>query len=91
MTAALDDGDDQAFHKWRIRVKNLYYELQLLEPVWRKRFKKMLSRLTKLQDKIDDDHDLVVLKGLLRKSPDAFGGTAAFVMMAPSSPALVEA
>jgi CHAD domain-containing protein len=75
MNIALEDGDDAAFHKWRIRVKNLYYELQLLEPVWRKRLQKLLSRLAELQDKIGDDHDLVVLKSLLRKTPAAFGGT----------------
>jgi CHAD domain-containing protein len=74
MSTALQEGDDEAFHKWRIRVKNLYYELQLLEPVWPKRLDKMTSRLSKLQDKIGLDHDIAVLKGLLRKTPEKFGG-----------------
>ena len=77
MKTALADGDDADFHKWRIRVKNLYYELQLLEPIWGKRLSKMLSHLSKLQEKIGDDHDLVVLKSLLRKDPAAFGCTDA--------------
>jgi CHAD domain-containing protein len=75
MNTALQAGDDEAFHRWRIRVKNLYYELQMLEPVWPKRLDKMTSRLAKLQHKIGLDHDIAVLKGLLRKTPDAFGGT----------------
>jgi CHAD domain-containing protein len=77
MNAALQNGGDEAFHRWRIRVKNLFYELQLLEPVWPKRLDKMTSRLSKLQDKIGLDHDIAVLKGVLRKTPEAFGGPAA--------------
>jgi CHAD domain-containing protein len=77
MDAAFRDGEDEGFHKWRIRVKNLYYELQMLEPVWPKRIDKMTSRLSKLQDKIGSDHDVVVLKGLLRREPEAFGGPEA--------------
>ena len=77
MDRALQDGGDEAFHKWRIRVKNLLYELELLEPVWPKQMDKMTSRLSKLQDKIGCDHDIAVLKGLLRKTPQRFGGTEA--------------
>jgi CHAD domain-containing protein len=75
MEAAFREGEDEGFHKWRIRVKNLYYELKMLEPVWPKRIDKMTSRLSKLQDKIGLDHDVAVLKGLLRQEPEAFGGT----------------
>jgi len=77
MNTALQDGGDEAFHKWRIRVKNLFYELELLEPVWPKGMDKMTSRLAKLQDKIGLDHDIAVLKALLRKTPETFGGTEA--------------
>lgn len=74
MKMALRDGDDEAFHRWRIRVKNLYYELQFLQSIWPKRLGKMVSRLSKLQDKMGFDHDLAVVKALLRKTPDTFGG-----------------
>lgn len=77
MDTALHDGGDEAFHKWRIRVKNLLYGLEFLEPVWPKRMDKMAARLSKLQDKIGCDHDIAVLKGILRKTPDKFGGTEA--------------
>jgi CHAD domain-containing protein len=75
MNTALQDRRDEAFHKWRIRVKNLFYELELLEPVWPKRMDKMTARLSKLQDKIGLDHDIAVLKAFLRKTPEKFGGT----------------
>jgi CHAD domain-containing protein len=77
MDRALHDGGDEAFHKWRIRVKNLLYELELLEPVWPKQMDKLTTRLSKLQDKIGYDHDIAVLKGILRKTPERFGGTEA--------------
>ena len=75
MRKAFKQGDDKAFHKWRIRVKNLFYDLQILQPVWPGHLKKMLARLGQLQDEIGVDHDLIVLKRSLRKAPDAFGGT----------------
>jgi CHAD domain-containing protein len=65
---AFRPGDDKAFHKWRIRVKNLFYELQILQPVWPERLKKMLAGLEQLQDEIGVDHDLIVLKRSLRAS-----------------------
>jgi CHAD domain-containing protein len=74
MQRAFRQGDDEAFHKWRIRVKNLFYELQMLRPVWPERLKKMLARLDQLQNEIGIDHDLVVLKRCLRGAPAAFGG-----------------
>lgn len=77
MKRAYAAGGDEAFHRWRIRVKNFYYELQSLAPVWPKRFGRMIKRLKKLQDKLGDDHDLVVLKAALRRTPGSFGETTA--------------
>jgi CHAD domain-containing protein len=77
MRCALGQGDDEAFHKWRIRVKNLFYELQTLQPVWPERLVKMIADLRQLEENIGADHDLVVLKQSLVKTPDAFGGAKA--------------
>ena len=74
MERALRQRDDEDFHKWRIRVKNLYYELQMLQPAWPARLSKMVSGLERLQGEIGADHDLVILKRSLRKTPDAFNG-----------------
>jgi CHAD domain-containing protein len=77
MERAIRQGDDESFHKWRIRVKNFYYELQMLQPAWPARLNKMVSGLGRLQDEIGADHDLIILKRALRKTPDAFGGAEA--------------
>jgi CHAD domain-containing protein len=77
MKRVFADGDDQAFHRWRSRVKNLYYELQLLAPIRPKRLGRMIAQLGKLQEKIGSDHDLAVLKAGLQKAPVQCGGAAA--------------
>ena len=74
MERALEQGDDDGFHKWRIRVKNLYYELQMLQPVWPARLNKVVADLEQLQNKIGADHDLIILQRSLHRSPDTFGG-----------------
>jgi CHAD domain-containing protein len=75
MRRALRHGDDDAYHKWRIRIKSLYYELQMLQSVWPARLTKMVTGLNKLQDQIGADHDLVVLKRSLDRNPGRFGGS----------------
>jgi CHAD domain len=75
MKVAVAQGRDNAFHRWRIRAKNLYYELQFLESVWPKRFHRMVSRLSRFQDRIGLDHDVSVLREWLKKAPEEFGGT----------------
>ena len=75
MRNALTSGDDEAFHRWRVRVKNLYFQMQWLTPLWPKRLHRMTARLTKLQKVLGADHDLTVLKAVLEKSPKDFGGS----------------
>ena len=74
MKRAVGHSDDDAYHKWRIRIKSLYYELQMLQSAWPARLTKMVTGLNKLQDQIGADHDLVVLKRSLDRDPDRFGG-----------------
>lgn len=75
MRDAIQLGEDSAFHRWRIRAKNLYYELEFLESVWPKRLHRLVSRLSKLQDEIGLDHDAAVLRAWLKKTPENFGGS----------------
>ena len=42
----------------------------------------MISRLSKLQDRLGLDHDLTVLRAELMKTPEAFGGKEAVQRMA---------
>jgi CHAD domain-containing protein len=74
MKTAIKQGQDNAFHRWRIRAKNLYYELQFLESVWPKRIDRLVSRLSDLEDQIGRDHDAAVLREWLKKQPGTFGG-----------------
>jgi CHAD domain-containing protein len=74
MKAAIGQGQDNAFHRWRIRAKNLYYELEFLESIWPKRLHRIVSRLFDLQDQIGHDHDVAVLRAWLKKQPEPFGG-----------------
>ena len=75
MKDAIELGEDTAFHRWRIRAKNLYYEIEFLESVCPKRLHRLLLRLSKLQDKIGVDHDAAVLRAWLKKTPEKFGGS----------------
>jgi len=75
MRLAIEQGQDHAFHRWRIRAKNLYYELEFLELIWPKRFHRLVSHLVKLQDQIGFDHDAAVLRAWLKKTPEKFGGS----------------
>ena len=77
MQIAFTKRSDKAYHEWRIRVKNLYHQLQMLDPMWPKRLKRLAARLKTLQAGIGADHDLVVVKSLLLDQPDAFGGDEA--------------
>ena len=77
MKVAIRTGEDSAYHRWRIRAKNLYYELEFLEPIWPRRLHRMVSRLSKLQDRLGLDHDLTVLRAELTRTPEAFGSKEA--------------
>jgi CHAD domain-containing protein len=57
MERALDKGNDEPFHRWRICVKNLYYGLQMLQRVWPERIDKMVAGPGRLQEEIGADHD----------------------------------
>ena len=76
MLRALAYDTDEAFHDWRKEVKFLYYQLQMLDPIWPKRLGTMTRRLNKLEDKLGSDHDLVVLGKRLARSPRKYGGKA---------------
>jgi CHAD domain-containing protein len=77
MKQAFADDTDANFHRWRTRLKNLYYACQFLAPVWPKRMIPMVERLKRIQGRIGDDHDLAVLRSVLEEAPDRFGGNAA--------------
>jgi CHAD domain-containing protein len=58
----LEDSSPENFHEWRKRAKDLWYQVRLLQPVWREQMEAMASELETLGESLGEDHDLVVLK-----------------------------
>jgi CHAD domain-containing protein len=59
---ALDaDPSDAAVHEWRKRVKDLWYQLRLLRPVWPAGMKGAIGAAGELADLLGEHHDLAVL------------------------------
>jgi len=59
---ATNPEDDELFHDWRKRAKDLRYQCLLLEPLWPALFKAYADSAEKLEDQLGQDHDLAVLK-----------------------------
>jgi CHAD domain-containing protein len=58
-------ADDEAFHEWRKRAKDLRYHLELLTPLNSEALKPLATQAKDLTDFLGVDHDLAVLQGLL--------------------------
>ena len=62
--AAYEDPTDERFHEWRKRAKDLWHDLQFLEPSWTAVFEAMADEAHRLGDVLGDEHDLAVLRGI---------------------------
>lgn len=49
-------------HEWRKRVKDLWYHLRLMQPIWPVVTDGMIAASHELSDLLGDEHDLVVLR-----------------------------
>jgi CHAD domain-containing protein len=56
------DGDVEALHAWRKRVKDLWYQERLLAPTCGPAVRGHAKDLDRLADLLGDDHDLAVLR-----------------------------
>lgn len=63
---AFQDVSDEALHECRKRLKDLRYQVNLLEPVWPRMMSELSQTLDETTDILGDDHDLSVLKKLLQ-------------------------
>ena len=75
MVAALQTDDDDSYHRWRTRVKNLYHELRMLAPDASKQFGPLIACLKELESNLGSNQDIAMVITLLKKNPDAYGGT----------------
>jgi len=57
----------ERLHQWRKRVKYLYYQIHILQPMWPVMMNAWEEELDRLGDLLGDDHDLAVLRQRLQK------------------------
>jgi CHAD domain-containing protein len=59
--ACLDDPSVEKLHKWRKRVKDLWYHCSILQQTWKPVMSALADEAHELSDRLGDDHDLAVL------------------------------
>jgi CHAD domain-containing protein len=74
---AAERGDEDDFHQWRKRAKDLWYELRLLSGAWRGPLGATAEEAHDLTELLGDHHDLAVLREDLRERNLGEGETAA--------------
>ena len=67
---------DEAFHDWRKQVKYLWYHTQILENVWPPVMQSLAGELDQLGELLGQDHDLAVLRLMVRTEFPRAGATA---------------
>lgn len=65
---------DEGFHEWRKAVKDLWYHLRILNPLWPEVMDALAGQASRLADLLGNEHDLAVLSQTLAAEPEAFGG-----------------
>lgn len=63
------DPTVEHLHEWRKRVKDLWYQVRLLTPLWPAMLKDLADEFGKLADYLSDDHDLAILRQALLQQP----------------------
>lgn len=56
-------------HEWRKRVKDLWYQVRLLTPLWPGMLKDLADEFGRLADCLSDDHDLAILRQAVLRRP----------------------
>jgi CHAD domain-containing protein len=62
MRKAFKSGDERAYHAWRRRVKDLWHQLQLLQPGRAEMIGPLVSDLDALGEALGTDHDLAMAR-----------------------------
>ena len=74
LAKAIDDPEPENFHAWRKRVKDVWYELRILQPLNRTVLEEMARDAEVLGELLGSEHDLHFLRARLEKE----GGDEAF-------------
>lgn len=70
---AREDPSPENLHLWRRRVKDLWYQMRLIEPVWTDALEKYTGDLKDLQDWLGEHQNLVMLRASLAAQPEIYG------------------
>jgi CHAD domain-containing protein len=62
----------EGLHEWRKQSKHLWYQMQVLQPLWPGMVEELGDQLHRLSDYLGDDHDLVVLRQKVAQLQPAF-------------------
>jgi CHAD domain-containing protein len=68
--AAAQDPSPERLHEWRKRVKELWYQMRMLQPVWPEQLDAVGNELEILGDNLGDDRDLFLLQKSLQRRND---------------------
>ena len=72
LQAARDSPAPESLHEWRKDTKNLWHQLQMLEPLWPGVIGEWADQAHQLADYLGDDHNLWVLRTTVKKKSDDF-------------------
>jgi CHAD domain-containing protein len=83
VSSAVSQCTTENLHEWRKRVKDLWHELQLLEPLWPAITAELVKQVHTLADYLGADHDLAVLRAALAEDACHLGSHAALEALLP--------
>lgn len=69
---AQSEASVKSLHEWRKEVKYLWYQVSLLQLVWKKPLKGFAKQIKELVDCLSDDHDLAILRKHVVADADHF-------------------
>jgi CHAD domain-containing protein len=67
------DSTDEKLHEWRKQAKYLFYQLEILRPLWTERMDEMVHEVDQVGELLGDDHDLVVLRQMVNDDSEKLG------------------
>jgi CHAD domain-containing protein len=67
------DPAAETLHEWRKQAKYLYYQLQILTPLWPERMAELANEADRMGELLGDDHDLTVLRQTLTEGVGQLG------------------
>ncbi|HEX7705907.1 MAG TPA: CHAD domain-containing protein [Thermoanaerobaculia bacterium] len=84
LARAVEIYDPSELHEWRKHVKDHWYHLQLLHPIWPSMMESSARALKELSRILGEHHDLFVLRNLVAVRAGEIGGQRAVIRLLDS-------